>query len=621
MAAQGRVGTHGAGSSEARPDAISRALTEGSAIMPVGSVVVAERRNGRFWAFGAAVAVVAYVGLVWLALGELGMTWDEPYFFERTHDVRSWLGDVLGGPETRARALSRDGLERSWRFAREVPDQHPPLPELLSLATGEAFWWLLGPLRSYRLSTVLVYAAGAAILARLVGSRWGPWAAGAALGALLFNPRPFADAQQITADSDTGAFWFLAAVAFLRSCETGRRYWLFGVFAGLAVMCKATGILVVPAMVLWALVHRPPGWWRPLAWAIPAIPAVMVAVMPPWWSNPVGGIGRWAHAFLSYSQKVPVYYFGHVYDSIRTFLPWHNTIVLTATMVPIGLLGLAVVGVLAAARPAAQRRPKNPADAPAGPSPVTLSDRVVISWATINFSTWMVLRMFPGLPAHDGLRQLTPSFFFLPVLAGYGAWWLASPSRRVWAWAGRLAVIGCVGCAAWSTLSFHPYELAYYNALIGGPTGAKSAGMETTYFWDTATAEVLNWINDNLPPGSTVLIFPPPNVHTFAWEQRWGRLRSDLKFLNLDAPDRDERLAMMTGPEPCYLIFQMRQGLYMPKWSGEPTRFARLARSPARFELTPPRIGVRLLAIFDQEDYRRATEAAAPVGRQKALAR
>ena len=56
---------------------------------------------------------------------------------------------------------------------------------------------------------------------------------------------------------------------------------------------------------------------------------------------------------------------------------------------------------------------------------MTLSDRAVVSWATINFSTWMVLRMFPGLPAHDGLRQLVPSFFFLPVLAGYGAYRLA----------------------------------------------------------------------------------------------------------------------------------------------------------------------------------------------------
>jgi hypothetical protein len=59
----------------------------------------------------------------------------------------------------------------------------------------------------------------------------------------------------------------------------------------------------------------------------------------------------------------------------------------------------------------------------------------------------------------------------------------------------------------------------------------------------------------------------------------------------------------------------------VPWRKGESKRFLRLAEGPARFELVPPRIGVRLLAIFDQVQYQRATEAANPVGRQKALAK
>ena len=551
---------------------------------------------------GVAVGVVAYVALVWLTLGELGMTWDEPYFFERQHEIGAWLGDLLASPVRRARALSPAGFERSWRVARAVPDQHPPVPELLSLITGALFEGLVGPLRAYRLATVGVVAVAAAVLVRLVGARWGRWASAGALGALLFNPRLFAHAQQITADAATGAGWFLAAVAWLRTTETGRRPWLFGLLAGLAIMCKATGVLVVPALVVWALIHRPPGWWQPLAWAIPTIPLVMVACMPPWWSDPIGGILRWVAAFLAYSQKVPVAYLGTVYDSVQTFLPWHNTIVLTATMVPLGLLALAAVGVGAAARPAAGRR-----SAVVDPAPGWLADRVVVSWAAINFLTWMVLRMVPGLPAHDGLRQLVPAFFFLPVLAGYGAGWLVSGVRR--AKVGRLVVVACLATSAWATLRFHPYELAYYNALIGGPSGARAAGMETTYFWDTASAEVLDWMNANLPRDSTVLIFPPPNVHTFTWEQRWGRLRPDLRFLNLDPPFFNERLALLTGRAPCFLIFQMRQGLYLPRSGTKPGLFAHLADAPARFELAPPRVGVRLLAIFDQTDFQRVARA------------
>jgi hypothetical protein len=271
-----------------------------------------KRSRARLEVLGVAASVVAFVGLLWAVRGELGMTWDEPYFFERQFDIRDWLGKLAGTPAERTQALSREGLEASWRFARAVPDQHPPVPELLSLVTGVAAEWLIGPLRAYRLSTVLVFAVAAGVLFRLVRTRWGPWAAAAALGALIFNPRPFADAQQITAHSDTRAIWFLAAVPFHRTCETGSRPWLFGVFAGLAIMCKATGVLVLPAMLLWALIHRPPGWWRPLAWAVPVMPAVMVAVMPPWWADPVGGITRWVRVFFAYPQKVPVYYLGTI---------------------------------------------------------------------------------------------------------------------------------------------------------------------------------------------------------------------------------------------------------------------------------------------------------------------
>ncbi len=93
-------------------------------------------------------------------------------------------------------------------------------------------------------------------------------------------------------------------------------------------------------------------------------------------------------------------------------------------------------------------------------------------------------------------------------------------------------------------------------------------------------------------------------MHTFQWEQQWGRLRKDLVMLNLDAPEFAERLSKMYEPRPCYMIFQMRQGLYEPRRPGDNDLFARLAESPAVYELAPARVGVRLLAIFDQAQFR-----------------
>jgi hypothetical protein len=565
-------------------------------------------RADRFEVPAVAALVVAYVGLLWWLRGEPGMTWDEPYFFERSRAVADWLGRAFDPRGGWARAFGRAELEKGWPFCRAVPDQHPPVPSLLGLATEWIFGVWLGPLRGYRLATVGVFAVAAGVMFRLVRRRWGLVAGAVAVAALVSDPRPFVHAQLITADSDLGAFWFFAAVAHLRACETGRGARWFGVWAGLAIMCKATGVLVLPAAFAWAFLYRPRGAWRPLIWASLTMPLTMVIVNPAWWTDPAGGMVRWVRAFLAYPQKVPVYYLGTVYDSVRTFLPWHNTIVLTATMVPIGLLVLTAVGLVATSwRSIRDRR------APATDAGERLPDRVVGGWAAIHFLTYLILRMTPYLPAHDGLRQIVPAYYFLPVLAALGAVLLMRGGRRrAWTWVGRGVVFSCAATAAWEAVRVHPFEMAYYNAAIGGPRGAKAAGMETTYFWDSATDEVIDWMNAHLPRDATVLIFPPPNVLTFGWEQKWGRLRPDLKMLNLDGPDFSRRLALMVGERPCYLIFQNRQGLYMPRTRDASDFFARLAEAPALYELAPARVdGVRLLAIFDRPTFLAAGREAA----------
>lgn len=552
-----------------------------------------------------AAAVVAFVALLWLVRGELGMVWDEPPDIERADEIRDWLGRLFARRPDGPPPFSRLGLERGWRFTGPAPHEHPPLYAVLSLVTHEGAGWLIGPLRAYRLSTVILFGVAAGVLFRLVRRRWGGLPAAAALGGLVFNPRLFADAQLVTLDAVVGCFWFLSAVAFLRGCETGRHPWRFGVLLGLAVMSKATGVLAVPALVLWAAACRPRGALRQLGWAVPITPAVMVAVHPGWWTNPVAGIGRWVSALLDYQQKVPVYYLGHVYDPKLSSLPWHNTVVLTATMVPPGLLLLAGLAAAVAAWQTIRRRAR-PAENGDRASEF-LPDRAVVGWAIMPFAVLMVLRAFAFMPAHDGLRQLAPAFFFFPVLVGYGARALVSSGGRLWLTRG--VVLACVGSAAYETLAIHPYELAYYNVLIGGPRGAKAAGMETTYYWDAANNEVLDWMNRDLPVETTVLIFPPPDVRTFEWLQHHGMLRRDLRFLNFKAPDH---YVLIEGQRSCVFLFLMRQGLYMPYGRRAVGMFPILAEGPAMYELAPRRVGVRLLAVFNRKQFNAAHRAALP---------
>ena len=188
---------------------------------------------------------------------------------------------------------------------------------------------------------------------------------------------------------------------------------------------------------------------------------------PAWWRET---LPRLAHYYtLSFDREhtlptIQIIYFGQVYEYS---LPWHNGWVLMGITVPAAILVAGVIGLFWAIGQI--RRDRLP------------------FYFLIHFLTLPVIRMLPT-PAHDGVRLFLPTFFFLAAFAGWGAIWLADTlARRVRvpaSWT-RLAVTGVVlGSAAVALVRIHPYELSYYNELIGGPRGAWERGFELTYWYD-----------------------------------------------------------------------------------------------------------------------------------------
>lgn len=152
----------------------------------------------------------------------------------------------------------------------------------------------------------------------------------------------------------------------------------------------------------------------------------------------------------------------------------------------------------------------------------------------LHFLTLPVLRMLPT-PAHDGVRLFLPTFFFLAAFAGWGTVALGRDiclRTRLPAPAavGMLAIL-VLAPAAFELVRIHPFELSYYNALIGGPRGAWHRGFELTYWWDGFNGQTLDELNQKLPPGAEV-DFPNDltNPMTFQELQTLGALRSDLRL-------------------------------------------------------------------------------------------
>lgn len=268
---------------------------------------------------------------------------------------------------------------------------------------------------------------------------------------------------------------------------------------------------VFPRSPVWG-VERPALeiWTAILAFA----PVVGWLGNPAWWRDT---LPRLAHYYTLSSNRrgalpdIQIIYFGQIYEYS---LPWHNGWVLLGITVPVTILLAGAVGLFW------------------GVGRIR-SDRIPL-YFLVHFLTLPVLRMLPT-PAHDGVRLFLPAFFFLAAFSGWGtmaaARVLGKLVRVPTAVSAAIAISLVLIPAAVDLAHIHPFELSYYNALIGGPRGAWHRGFELTYWFDSFNDQTLEEINHRLPTDAmlqmpNVLTNPP----TFQELQTLGALRGDIRL-------------------------------------------------------------------------------------------
>jgi hypothetical protein len=93
-----------------------------------------------------------------------------------------------------------------------------------------------------------------------------------------------------------------------------------------------------------------------------------------------------------------------------------------------------------------------------------------------------------------------------------------------------------VGAAAFALITvqgvarYHPYELSYYNALVGGLRGAHRLGFETEYWGDVFNQQAVDAVNKLCARDSTVCVYPL-DIRVPQLLQAVGELRGDLSFV------------------------------------------------------------------------------------------
>ena len=459
--------------------------------------------------FPLAIAV-ATVLIVGGTINHYGLTYDEGWYLSRSARAREWGGVLLSDP---GRALSDEGLRRYWSAETQaggqlLREQQPGAVKLVGGWLGYPLGRLLGAAFPERAGTALFFGGCLAALYVTVASVWGRGAGALAVGALLLMPRVFADAHLCALDVPVMSMTLTTVALMFAAVKRSSLLLaaLSGLAWGVALSCKINALFVPFILGAWILALHRPFAVRAAVCLVLGGACGFLATWPWLWRDTGARLAEYL-AFHLQHYPVAVSYFGRVSEH----QPWHYPPVMAAITTPPGTLALALVGVVVAIGTLRRK-----AGAVASDAGGWRSSHALLLLLGALFT--IVFNCLPSAPKYTGVRLFLPFFAFVAALAGVGfgalsAWVarhvptiqssLVTPVRAKAVLAALVLLPALLAVA-----DTHPFQLSYYNALIGGTRGAVARGMEATYWGDTYLA-ACNALAPRLRPGETIWVDLP----------------------------------------------------------------------------------------------------------------
>lgn len=519
----------------------------------------------------ALLLALAIIGaLVIFTFPHYGITWDEPAYFKASTLHMEWIGQVIRGAWTgQAAAWLEDGvISRFWHWdPYHVP--HPPLSRILSGMAWVGTGNLLGDVSGYRLSTAFFFLILLWVVWSWTRALTDPISAWVAMLSALAMPHLFGHAHFAMTDIPTAALWVATSYAFWRGLEKTSGSVAFGLLWGLAMATKFPGFLIPLPLILWSFLYRNQRSriYKNFFAAAFLSPLILVLVDPYWWHSTLPRVLEFINASIT-RPSFGTLFFNKIYSTAQ--LPWYYSFFMLGVSIPLSILFLVCSGILAAI-----------------PKFLSLPERTLPVFCA---SFLLILPLLPGAVIHDGVRLLLPVFPFLAVLAGVGFKALVGIfSSRIKArgentvsWTMTVVILAP---AFFSLLTIHPFELSYYNTLIGGVKGADRKGLEVTYLQEVISPHFLNRVNQLLPAGAS--LNGTLSQFLLIENQARGVLRRDIR--------------LVTGVDCDYYLVLMRKSSlrgYFDQWPEEKALIDRWSREGKEPVLARTVQGVPLLLLY-----------------------
>jgi hypothetical protein len=478
------------------------------------------------WLLGGAVLI-----LVASTASHYGFTWDEPPYFHAADLKIHWL-KTLGKNLSEGRvgeSLNDKTIREAWYWnPYRVP--HPPFSRFLSGVSNALFSRFIDKFVAYRLPSMLFFSAVIAVMYLWIKAAFGIKIALFTALLLILLPNLFAQAHFAMTDMPLTALWFLAAYCFWKGIESWRWSVVLGIVWGLAIATKFPALLIPVPLILWAHIYHRRSYGNNVFAMMFLGPVFVVIVNPYLWHQTIGRFVMFVYGSVTRSYRWETNFAVYFRDTLlaSSDLPWYYPFFMTGITIPEMILFSFVIGSLVAMR--------------------NWYTETVMVLFLINALFIFCVGLFPGAVLHDVNRLMLPAMPFLAGLAGFGffvsAQWLSQKIERIAVSqririrrnkvAAALALL-IAGPSAVDLITFHPYELSYYNRLVGGLSGAYERGLEVTYLMESFTPEFLQYLNEKLPPNSVVNA--SFSNFMFRYYQQEGFLRPDLTIT--DSQDFD----------------------------------------------------------------------------------
>ena len=470
---------------------------------------------------GIAVFVVSFAILLF-TITDYGLTWDEPYYIAHSNRLQQWF-DLLIHNQAPFSDTAANELINFDRYH----NCHPPFYKLSALF----FKNILGQyifknmLHQYRVSTTFWSAVAVALIFLYLYRIYQSYTI-AILGAGLFLtvPRIFGHMHLFATDAVIVSLYLLSIYFFVFGKNT--RWVVFGgLFAGALLASKFTGVLLFPILLLALPCFTDRNEYiKRMIHFIPTAVLSFIAFDIHFWFGFWQELVFYFGSILDRETAAPIstLFFGNVYSY---HLPWYQPLVMLGICIPFSIIAFTILSPLAGDF----RR-----------------NRKYWTFEILPFIFLLMVFILPQTPKHDGIRLFSlawPYLVLLSIRGVYGVshrltdlslkWITAIDSQTTGKMKSILASVILfliLSLNVQALMSYHPYQLSYYNAVIGGVAGAAQKGFTISYWYDALNRPFLDKLNA-AAKNDSMLIYSYPHTYILEYNKALGLFDSNIKIV------------------------------------------------------------------------------------------